>query len=148
MKTTSALVIFLCFLASKARHPEPANPYPEPSYVKVYKGDSYDLLCSRNAFTTIKGCFLITPKGKIYAFWEGSNWENGRIKLTIEPTECKANIQNATMDDAGIWACHVSVQKDHESRDITKMIRVVVLPPPPPPPKQVINLENTFFLVS
>ena len=138
-------VFFMYFLASSACHPEPAEPNHQPLTVNVHEGDSYDLLCSRDEFTTIRGCFLITPKDEIYPFWKGANWERGRIKTTIGPTECEAKIEKATKDDSGIWECHVSVQTARQSHAITKKIRVNVVSITA---QQVINSENIFFRVT
>ena len=136
------LLIFLSFLGTHAC--QPANKVnPGPSEVTVYEGDSYDLICSQNDVSSIKGCFLTTPKDDIYGFWKGANWENGRIKTVIEPNECKARIQNATTDDEGIWKCDVSAQvtelvpvwcnvcRHNTTVSATKKIRVTVLKHPP-----------------
>ena len=137
-----ALLLFMCFLASNASHLESATSNPEPLKFTVHEGDSYHLPCSQNEFTTIRGCHLIKPNAKVYGFFEGSNWEMGRIETTIEPTKCGAKVQSAAKDDEGVWECNVALQLEHESLRITKEISVIVLPSPS---KQVTNLADIFL---
>ena len=76
----------------------------------VYKGDSFNLFCNKKVNSTLKACFIITPKNQIYPFWKGAKWEKGRVKMSLETNKCTATIQDAKLNDQGVWECNVVVQ--------------------------------------
>lgn len=95
----------------------------------AYKGDSFDLFCNKKVNSTLKACFIITPKNQIYPFWKGAKWEEGRVKMSLETNKCTATIHDAKLDDQGVWECNVVVHRylNGENLIISTKTNVIVL---------------------
>ena len=95
----------------------------------VYKGGLFDLFGNKKVNSTLKACFIITPKNQIYPFWKGARWEGGRVKMYLETNKCTATIQDTKLGDQGVWECNVVVHRylNGENLIVSTKTNVMVL---------------------